>query len=97
MMDKTKESRLKQADLASAIGAGIIGFGLGVYFANYFQPYAALLIIVGIALHGVAMYKKAEMKPASLKWARWLYWICWAIIIGLLVYIMAGVILSPRG
>jgi len=69
MVKNAKESRVKQAELASALGAGIIGFGLGVYLANYLQPYALWTIVIGIALHGVAMYKKAEMKPAKLKWA----------------------------
>lgn len=90
MKTDTKESRLRQADLASALGAGIIGFGLGAYFASY----ALWIIVIGIALHGVAMYEKAEMKPATLRWAKWLYWLCWAIIIGLIIYIVVSVILA---
>ena len=97
MARNKKDSELKQAELASALGAGVIGFGLGVYLANYFQPYALWTVVIGIALHGVAMYKKAEVKPTSLKWAKWLYWLCWAIIIGLVIYILASVILSLQG
>ena len=77
MTRNTKDSALKQAELASALGAGIIGFGLGVYLANYFASNALWTIVIGIALHGVAMYKKAEIKPTSLRWAKWLYWLCW--------------------
>ncbi len=95
MMDeKTNDSRLRQAELASTVGVGIIGFGIRVYLAYYFQPYALWTIVIGIALHGVAMYKKAEMKPMKLRWAKWLYWLCWAIIIGLVIYIAARVVLS---
>ena len=93
-MDKNEDSRLRQAELASAIGAGIIGFGLGIYFASYFASYALWTIIIGVALHGVAMYKKAEMRPTMLRWAKWLYWLCWVIIVGLVIYVLAGVILS---
>jgi len=97
MAKNAKDSALKQAELASALGAGIIGFGLGIYLADYFEPYAILAIVIGVALHGVAMYKKAEMKPTTLRWAKWLYWLCWAIIIGLIIYILASVILSLQG
>ena len=97
MTRNTKDSALKQAELASALGAGIIGFGLGVYLANYFASNALWTIVIGIALHGVAMYKKAGMKPTKLKWAKWLYWLCWAIIIGLVIYILASAILSLQG
>src|SRR3990170_3778607 len=97
MVKNAKESRVKQAELASTLGAGIIGFGLGAYLANYFEPYAIWTIVIGIALHGVAMYKKAEIKPTKLKWAKWLYWLCWAIIIVLAIYILASIILSLQG
>lgn len=39
----------------SVVGAGILGFGLGAYFAEIFKPYAAWIIIAGIILHGGAM------------------------------------------
>ena len=94
MAESAQESKLKTAELTSALGAGIIGLGLGVYLANYFEPYAIWTIVIGIALHGLAMYKKAEMKPAKLKWAKWLYWLCWAIIIGLAIYIIVSIVLS---
>jgi hypothetical protein len=93
----TKDNRLKQAEIASALGAGIIGFGLGAYLANYFASNALWIIVIGIALHGVAMYKKAEIKPTKLAWAKWLYWLCWAIIIGLAIYILTSIILSLQG
>lgn len=97
MARNAKDSRLKRAELASALGVGIIGFGLGVYLANYFEHHAIWTIVIGIALHGIAMYKKAEIKPTKLKWAKWLYWLCWAIIIGLAIYIVASIILSLQG
>ena len=97
MAKNAKDSKLKQAELASALGAGIIGFGLGGYLANYFKPYALWTIVIGIALHGVAMYKKMEMTPTKLKWAQLLYWLCWAIIIGLALYILASIVLSLQG
>lgn len=42
---------------ASALGAGIAGFGLGAMLAEYFQPLAVLLILAGFTVHGWGMYR----------------------------------------
>jgi len=40
-----------------AYGAGVLGFGIGIAFAASLQPYAIWLIIAGIVLHGIGMYR----------------------------------------
>ncbi len=52
-LQKAKASEFR----ASAVGAGIAGFGLGVMFAEYFQPFAVLLVLAGFAVHGWGMYR----------------------------------------
>jgi hypothetical protein len=42
--------------LISLIGASIIAFALGVLFTATFTPYVPILLIVGIVMHGWAMY-----------------------------------------
>jgi len=42
---------------ASLFGACFVAFGLGVLFASYFNPYALIIILVGIVLHSWGMYK----------------------------------------
>ena len=39
------------------LGAGIIGLGLGALLINYIQQYASWIILIGIIVHGWAMYK----------------------------------------
>ena len=50
--------RAKSSELrASAIGAGVAGFGIGVVAAEYFPPFGILAILAGFALHGWGMYR----------------------------------------
>ncbi len=41
---------------ASLFGACFVSFGLGILFANYFEPYAFAIILIGIVLHSWGMY-----------------------------------------
>ncbi|MBL8124309.1 MAG: hypothetical protein JNJ39_09405 [Blastocatellia bacterium] len=52
-LQKAKASEFR----ASAFGAGIAGFGLGVMLAEYFQPLAVVVILAGFAVHGWGMYR----------------------------------------
>lgn len=42
---------------ASLFGASLIAFGLGVLLANYLQPFALTIILIGIIMHSWGMYK----------------------------------------
>lgn len=53
MLTKAKYSEWQ----ASLWGACAIAFGLGVFLSSYFQQFAAVLILVGIIMHGWGMYK----------------------------------------
>lgn len=56
-----KEEKLTKAKYiewqASLFGACFIAFGLGVLLASYFQPFALIIILIGIIMHSWGMYK----------------------------------------
>ena len=86
-----KTSRLKQAELASGVGAGVLGVGLGVLLATHLRPPVAPILAVGAVLHGWGMWDKhhleREASAATPRWAALLYWGCWMALLGLAIYI----------
>jgi hypothetical protein len=79
----TIHARMKKTDLASGVGAGILGGGIGVLAAPYLGPYALPLVVVGIAMHGWAMLERHRLESESPRvwWAEALYWLCWGILL----------------
>jgi hypothetical protein len=84
-------ARRKRADLASVIGAAILGGGLGALIARYVDlgSSAVALIVVGIVMHAWGMLERHRLDTAAPRvwWAEALYWACW---LGILV-IIAGI------
>jgi len=89
---KNSQTKEKLVELVSILGVGIIGFGLGAFLSIYFQPFSPLIILIGIALHGVAMYQKSRTRTKDFLWVRFLYWLCWLIIAGLTIFIISRLI-----
>jgi F0F1-type ATP synthase assembly protein I len=86
--------RAKKIDLASSLGAGVIGGGLGVLLARYVDsaPYAIALIAVGIGLHGWGMLERRRLEisaPRAL-WVEGLYWLCWVILVVIAAFALFG-------
>jgi hypothetical protein len=81
--------REKQAELASAAGAGVLGAGLGALFAAHAGRFAPVLIAIGIAMHGWGMLERRRLQAglALPHWANALYWLCWAALAVLGVWI----------
>ena len=83
-------SQRKKADLASVIGAAILGVGLGALTARYVDlgP-AGVALVVGIVLHAWGMLERHRLDTATPRvwWAEALYWACW---LGILV-VIAGI------
>ena len=84
------DSRLKIAELTSSIGAGVLGLGLGAYFGDHLKSFSIPIIAVGILSHAVGMFDKhrleSQANSVSMFWTKFLYWICWASMAGLIVY-----------
>ena len=85
-------ARVKQAELASGVGAGVLGIGLGVLLASYLRVYAVPILALGALLHGWGMWDKHRLQrtlePRHFWWDALLYWICWLSLIGLALYIV---------
>lgn len=79
-------------ELVSVLGVGFIGFGLGALFAGYVRQYEYLIILAGILVHGLAMYKIHSGGKEEHLWVKLLYWLCWVILTGLAVYIVVGLL-----
>lgn len=70
-------TKAKLEELASTVGAGILGFGLGALLANFIQQYKKDHINF-----------ISQIKASEISWINLLYWFCWIIIIGLAIYVL---------
>lgn len=92
-MNVTNEnkSRVKRAELLSGVGAVVLGIGLGVLLSNFMKPYALLVLITGLVMHALGMFMKHKFENESttvrLWWAEILYWLCWIILLGIIIYV----------
>ncbi len=71
----------KAADIASGLGAIVLGAGLALFLPVWLRAYAAPLLVGGAIVHGVGMTLKhrLEAKEAPpLWWEEGLFWLCWA-------------------
>ena len=86
--------RQKQIDLASSVGAGIIGVALGAWQAGRLYALLPFLFVAGIALHGWGMIARRLLEREGgiqlPRWASALYWTCWALIAAMGFYIAFG-------
>jgi hypothetical protein len=94
MAGEASNSHLKLAELTSASGALVLGIGLGAYFVSLLNGYEVALIAIGIALHAFGMFDKQRLETsagaAQPRWAVVLYWICWLLLLVLIVAIAFG-------
>lgn len=94
-MDPNRD-RLKQIDMLGALGAGVLGAGLALLFADFLRPFAVPALLIGILAHGWAMYQKNRLeRQANLKQPAWetvAYWTCWVMLGGLVLYVVFSVL-----
>ena len=77
----------------SALGAGVVGAGLGAMLANWLAAFAVAAVLIGIAVHGWGMFERRRLEDISgeprATWEQVLYWICWfvlAMLVGSIIY-----------
>ena len=85
--------RTKAAELASGLGAIALGAGLALVLPLWLRSYGLALLIVGVVVHGVGMalkYRLESRDGPQLWWERALFWLCWACLVALVVWIAAA-------
>ena len=86
-------ARRKRADVASVVGAALLGGGLGAIVARYADlgRSAVALVVVGIVMHAWGMLERRRLDTTAARvwWAEVLYWACWLAIL----VIIASVVL----
>lgn len=93
-MNVTNEnkSRVKRAQLLSGVGAVVLGIGLGVLLSNFLKIYALPLLITGLVMHALGMFMQHKFENESstvrLWWAEILYWLCWIVLLGIIIYVI---------
>lgn len=91
----TPNGPAKAAELASGLGAIVLGAGLALVLPDWLRQYAVPLLVGGVLVHGVGMTLKYRLESRSgplLWWERVLFWGCWVCLIGLGVWIAAAAI-----
>jgi hypothetical protein len=82
----------KAAELASGLGAIVLGAGLALLRPDLLREHAIALLGAGILVNGVGMTLKHRLETvegALLWWEQVLFWLCWVclggVVVGLLI------------
>lgn len=74
-------SRQRLAELSSAVGAGVIGLGLGALLASSVRALAVPILLAGLLMHAWGMTDKHRLENVRGEqrpwWSTTLYWVCW--------------------
>lgn len=87
MADRTA----KAAELASGLGAIVLGAGLALVAPEFLRTYAIPLLFVGIVVHGTGMTLRYRLENAArrpLWWESALFWLCWVCLAGLAFWLV---------
>jgi hypothetical protein len=82
---------MKRLDILSGTGAGILGAALGLLFADWLKPFAVPALLIGIVVHGGAMYQKSRLEQQEGEslpgWAKTAELACWIMLAFLALFI----------
>ena len=89
----TSVAHSRMAQSASALGAGILGFGLGAKLGLGFNNYAFLIIIAGSIFHVYGMYlmqmKDTNARTHGIIKILWISaWICLLALVAVVIYLV---------
>ena len=80
----------KAVELASGLGAIVLGAGMALVLPDWLRTYAVPLLVGGVVVHGVGMTLKYRMETRGgppIWWERALFWLCWLCLVGLGLWI----------
>jgi hypothetical protein len=86
-MDRTK---LKAAELASGLGAIVLGAGLALVRPDLLEGLAVPLLAIGVLVHGAGMTLKLRFERQEATVPRWelaLFWLCWVSLVALGIWL----------
>ena len=89
-MGPPRSVHAKAAELASGLGAIVLGAGLALVRPDGLRAYALPLLAGGVLVHGVGMTLKYRFETRGgppLWWERALFWLCWACLAALGLWI----------
>jgi hypothetical protein len=89
----------KGAELASGLGAIVLGAGLALVLPEWLRTYAIPLLVGGALVHGAGMTLKYRLEARGgppLWWERALFWLCWALLALLGVWIAAAALATRQ-
>ena len=89
-------SEMRKAELLSTMGAGVLGAGLVLLLERWVGGAGVHLLVVGIVMHGVGMYRRrkleAQSDPVRPVWEEFLYWGCWVLLAAIAAWIVLPIV-----
>ncbi len=95
---RTRPASTKGAELASGLGAIVLGAGLALLLPQWLRAYAVPLLVGGAVVHAAGMTLKYRIEVRNgprLLWERAQFWLCWAGLAGLGIWIATAAWGSP--